>query len=129
MKVGDYVRTKYGIAKVISTKVKDEDDDNVLQVDKMLEPYFCDGCDRFLCDPKDIIKSSTDIMDLIKKKDILVDYDDNIYQVQKIYKDYAFTDKKNKFGRIITLVDYQIKSIITYEQFERMQYNLESEVN
>ena len=32
MKVGDYVRTKYGIAKVISTKVKDEDDNNVLQV-------------------------------------------------------------------------------------------------
>ena len=129
MKVGDYVRTKYGIAKVISTKVKDEDDNNVLQVDKMLEPYFCDGCDRFLCDPKDVIKSSTNIMDLIKKKDVLVDYKDNMYQVVRVWMGYAFTDKENAYGQIITLVDYQIKSIVTKEQFESMQYNLESEVN
>ncbi|MGN1352252.1 MAG: hypothetical protein ACI4VE_05725 [Clostridia bacterium] len=129
MKVGDYVRTKYGIAKVISSKVKDEDDNNVLQVDKMLEPYFCDGCDRFLCDPKDVIKSSTNIMDLIKKKDVLVDYKDNMYQVVRVWMGYAFTDKENAYGQIITLVDYQIKSIVTKEQFESMQYNLESEVN
>lgn len=127
MKVGDYVRTKYGIAKVISSKVKDEDDNNVLQVDKMLEPYFCGGCDEFLCDPKDIIKSSPNIMDLIEKSDLVVDNYGNVYVVDYVFDNYIYTTTKQ--GNIVkTLCNYQIKSIVTHEQFESMQYNLESQV-
>ncbi len=127
MKVGDYVRTKYGIAKVISTKVKDEDDNNVLQVDKMLEPYFCDGCDRFLCDPKDIIKSNSNIKKLIEKGDYVngfrVECDDLLGEHIVI-----FESEERKYKRLYLNKIY-IKSIVTHEQFERMQYNLESEVN
>lgn len=127
LKVGDYVRTKYGIAKVISTKVKDEDDNNVLQVDKMLEPYFCDGCDRFLCDPKDVIKSNPNIIDLIENKDQIT------YRIHgDIY--YGTVESERVFGKyiigiwydkeFIELKDLDIVSIVTHEQFESRQYKV-----
>lgn len=74
--------------------------------------------------PKIDVVSSPNIIDLLKKDDLVVDYNDNIYKVNKIYKGYVFTDKKNKYGQVITLVDYQIKSIITKEQFSSMQYKV-----
>lgn len=69
--------------------------------------------------------SSPNITDLLKKDDLVVDYNDNIYKVNKIYKGYVFTDKKNKYGQVITLVDYQIKYIVTHEQFSQMEYKVE----
>lgn len=119
MKVGDYVRTKYGIAKVISTKVKDEDDNNVLQVDKMLEPYFCDGCDRFLCDPKDVIKSSPRIIDLVQVGD---------YVNGARVTNFMF-DGDKKIGVFVEATAWgydadEIKSIVTKEQFSSMEYKV-----
>lgn len=106
LNIGDYVRTLEYIRKI--RKIKDN-------------YVYCDiGVFCF----NDIIKSSPNITDLIKKKDIIVDYKDNIYQVVKVWKGYVFTDKKNKYGQTITLVDYQIKSIVTHEMFESMEYKV-----
>ena len=93
----------------------------------MLEPYFCDGCDRFLCDPKDIIKSNSNKKKLIEKGDYVngfrVECDDLLGEHIVI-----FESEERKYKRLYLNKIY-IKSIVTHEQFERMQYNLESEVN
>lgn len=116
IKVNDYVRTKEGyICKIL----------------KLNEPRYDDGYLDFndIDSPRiykpNVVKSSANKIDLIKKKDIVVDYDDNIYQVIKVFKDYVFTNKKNKYGQVITLVDYQIKSIVTKEMFEQMEYKID----
>lgn len=63
-----------------------------------------------------IVKTSYDIIDLIKPKDIILGRDGKIYQCWKMYKDYVFTYSKNKQGQTITLVDYQIDKVLTKEQ-------------
>ena len=120
MRVGDYVRLDrcQGINRI------EEYDEDIKRY--KLEEIIADdyGDETFILDENDVIKSSPNIIDLIKKKDIVVDYNDNIYQVVKVWKGYVFTDKKNKYGQVITLVDYQIKSIVTCEQFSQMEYKV-----
>lgn len=74
---------------------------------------------------KDIIKASHNIIDLIQSKDLIVDTKNNLYVVDRVEGDYVFTTSKNEYGLIITLVDYQIKSIVTKEQFESMSYKVD----
>lgn len=69
-----------------------------------------------------IVKASHNIIDLIKRNDIILGRDGKIYQVWKIYKNYVFTYTKNKQGLTVTLVDYQIDKILTKEQFESNSY-------
>lgn len=113
MNIGDYVRTemnKIGIQLI--SKIKEIRDGDLI--------FTTNG----YWDKENIIKSSPNIIDLLKKKDIVIDYKGNIYQVVKVWKDYIFTDKKNKYGQVVTLVDYQIKSIVTKEQFSSMEYKV-----
>lgn len=70
------------------------------------------------------VEASYNIIELINKNDILLGRDGKIYQCWKIYKDYVFTYSKNKQGKIITLVDYQIDKILTREQFEKESYKI-----
>ena len=119
MNVGDYVRTKSGlIGKLMDSNGYDENKIAILindTKDIKITPVI---------DKEQITKSSPNIIDLLKKKDITIDYKGNIYQVVKVWDNYVFTDKKNKYGQVITLVDYQIKSIVTREQFSQMEYRL-----
>lgn len=120
MKARDYVRLErcQGI-----NRIQEYDDDRKWFI---LEEEICDeyGDDTFVLDEKEVIKSSPNIMDVIKKNDILIDYNDNVYKVIKVFKNYAFTDKKNKYGQVITLVDYQIKKVITEDQFNWIGYEV-----
>ena len=59
----------------------------------------------------DFEKASHNITDLIEENGI-------IYQVDNVDRDYVFTKNFNDDGKIITLVDYQIETILTKEQFE-----------
>lgn len=129
MNVGDYARTKYdGIIKI--RNIKEEQFYNEYYSMGKVTSY--QETDTFVyyrdndmkISVKDIIKSSPNIIDLLKKKDIVIDYKGNIYQVDKIFKDYVFTDKKNKYGQVITLVDYQIKKVITKEEFSFIGYEV-----
>ena len=105
MKVGDYVRTDVGIGKYIS--------DNEIQ--------FHDGKGKATY--RDIIKSSPNIIDLVEKSDLVVDNYGNIYVVDYVFDNYIYTTTKQ--GNIIkTLCDYQIKSIVTKEQFENCMYKI-----
>lgn len=72
-----------------------------------------------------MINCSYNIIDLIKKKDLILGKDGKIYEVSKVWKDYIFTTTKTKEGLTKTLVDYQIDKILTKEQFESMAYKVE----
>ena len=126
MKVGDYVRTRDGyIAKFIRTE-------NYLEYGEVIETeaYKFDSPideynDEVNCEYAEeiIIKSSSNIMDLIKHDDLIVDNDGNVYQVDYVFDNYVYT--KTRQGNIVkTLVDYQIKSIVTKEQFENCMYKV-----
>ena len=110
LKVGQFARLKSGyIVKVLNVK------DDWIETDiKFITRAF----------PKDFVKASYNIIDLIKSKDIILGRDGKIYQCWKIYKDYVFTYSKNKQGQTITLVDYQIDKVLSKEQFEQMAYKV-----
>lgn len=122
MKINDYVRTKDGVIAKITDIIEDysiDCDRDVFDLDElaMMEIPW-DFKDEY------IVNSSPNIIDLIKKKDIVVDYKNNLYRVVKVWNGYVFTDKKNKYGQVITLVDYQIKQILTHEEFETSSYKV-----
>lgn len=116
LEVGMYVRTKGGTIGILGNEITPLR----YEIINSNNQLYCE--DNVRCD--NIKKTSNNIMDLIKKRDLLVDYDDNIYIVDKVWKGYAFTTSKNEYDQKITLVDYQIKSIVTKEQFEEMKYKI-----
>ena len=93
-------------------------------LDNTIEATFHLENDRIIKFPNDSFTASHNIIDLIKRNDIILGRDGKIYQVWKIYKDYVFTYSKNKYGQTITLVDYQIDKILTRESFENNCYKL-----
>lgn len=108
LEVGMYVRTETGL------------------ISKIVELpswgiYIEDSVDCF--SEKDI-KASHNIIGIIQSKDLIIDTKNNLYVVDRVEGDYVFTTSKNEYGLIITLVDYQIKSIVTKEQFENMAYKV-----
>lgn len=118
MNVGDYVRTKDGIIAKITDIIED------LSID----------CDRDVYDLgnmammeipwnfKDeyIIKSSPQIIDLIEVGDYV-----NGHKVFKKEKyELRVEDRENTWG-IAILDETDIKSIVTHEQMEAMQYRVE----
>jgi len=117
MNVGDYVRTNKGIAKIIDKL------DNVRfsypdawVTDTYLEIY---DDTEYIYD-EDIIKSSSQIIKLIEKND----YVNGLLVVEKSF-DYANKEWRlyDRDGLICTEKD--IKSILTHEQMEAMQYRVE----
>lgn len=121
LKVGMYVRTKYGyIARIVN--INDFREPNLKY--GIEANYFKDI--MFIGDD-DIIKASENIINLIRPKDIILGKDGKIYQCWKIYKEYVFTYSKNRQRQTITLVDYQIDKVMCYEQFEQMSYKVGSD--
>lgn len=125
MKVGDYVRNKYGIAKVID--IENNNGIDILVFDKPIcflvnKETGKIKDDRLLnrlaiIDGVDVskIKSSPNIIDLIEVGDYV-----NGEKVTSAENGYlAFGD----YDYYITAVE-EIKSIITKEQFSQMEYKL-----
>ena len=108
MRVGDYVRTNYGI-----TQFKEYETTNG---SKILCMPVKDGSQGIFANVEDVIKSSPNIIDLIEVGDYV-----NGYKVEEVLKDsvgYRGTD------------DYiydcgEVKSILTKELFERCEYKCE----
>lgn len=132
MKVGDYVRFDYHrisipiqIAKVIESHYDNEDDSICYSTDVGL-----------VIDESNLVKEpSPNIIDLIEENDFI-----NGLRVEKnkygeLYTSYVYYGGDiGKQCEVYTtwLKEYtedMIENIVTKEQFERMQYNLESEVN
>ena len=130
--VGDYVRTKWGIARLtdITTYPCNPFKDEIEEGEPTLTVYYIDTCfipiDETRIWKEDIIKSSSNIIDLIEVGDIIfcdnkkyainyefeVDYNDD-------YKDYEIT-----IDDYITLFLKDGLSIVTKEQFESMKYKI-----
>ena len=127
MKVGDYVRTKkrcfqfQQIAK-ITNMVKDSGYNNqyYITLDHNLLPDY-----EFTIYEEDIIKSSPNIIDLIEAGDyvngIYIEENNGKY-LETLEDDYD----NSRLGHIefIKIYPNDIKSIVTKEQFESMEYKV-----
>ena len=124
---GMYVRTKYGIAKIIGNNFSNEDVENILVVDKILEFGFIGEQDELLCDKKDILKVSHNIIDLIEEHDIIKHDILKTMEVKEIDKENGIICFYNLSWKL-NIKDFQkaFKSgtikILTHEQFENNCY-------
>jgi hypothetical protein len=109
MNVGDYVRTKDGINKIISNP-----NENKFNIDAFKKDGITLRCIR----QKDVIKSSPQIIDLIEKNDYV-----NGNLVSFVGTDsievFWYKDEKQWLDK------EDIKSIVTHEQMKAMQYRVE----
>ena len=118
LEVGMYVRTKNGMIAKIIGKVLEPD--NYYFQCWVTDRYLC-ICDdtEYLCD-SDVIKANYNIIDLIEVGDYVNGY--------KTFEkdDYLWIERlDNHETPHFTRIDYlDIKSIVTKEQFESMQYRV-----
>ena len=112
MKIGDYVRTKYGI-----TQFKEYESTNG---SKILCMPVKDGSQGIFANVEDVIKSSPNIIDLIEVGDYV-----NGWKITTIDKRYNKLYAEYEDGYLIQAISKKnIKSIVTKEQFESMEYKI-----
>lgn len=117
---GMYVRTKWGIAKYMHNLVTKTTIYRV--VDRKIVYDNVEDWEDCLLD-NEIIKASYNIIDLIEVGDYVNGY--KIYSGGKKHFDYILTwDDVENYYMKIPLLSVDIKSIVTKEQFESMQYRL-----
>ena len=130
MKVGDYCRTSNGnIFKIIGGNVDnyeiDIDYSKLEQTEEnQLELYRYNDNSSFFND-KNIIKSSLNIIDLIKEGDLV-----NNHIVGQIFYENQTIDNIKYLdleGVNILVCNDDIKSIVTKEQFKSMEYKVGEE--
>ena len=116
MKVGDYVRTEYGIIGKITKIIDGELDEAYLNFKNMC--VYSKNC---LGNKGKIIKSSSNIIDLIEVGDYV-----NGVLVESIYQREKDKLYIHSFDTEIMMcfTNNNIETIITKEQFERMEYNV-----
>ena len=123
MKVGDYVRTKYGIKQIYEI----DNNKTVWKYKFKLKKQDGDGCVDLSCfSDNDVIKSSPNIIDLIEVGDyvngyFIEDNKGNYLETSDIDGEYSY------LGHIeyIKIYEKDIKSIVTREMFESMEYKIE----
>lgn len=119
MKVGDYIRTKNGISKV-------KEIHEIVTTDNEYITTLI-STDNGTCGEENVIKYSQNIIDLIEVGDYV-----NGSEVCKIYnnshldnpKKEIFCIGKDGFEGELIYTNNDIKSIVTREQFEAMQYKV-----
>lgn len=117
IKVGEYIRTKRGIAKVIPdgkyVQINEDENKKMIYVDKNGIP--CSWEFSFYIWSNEIIKHSSNIIDLIEEGDYV-----NGKLIHKV--DIRENSAYIYYGNGKTFCDYQIKDVVTKEQFEQMKY-------
>ena len=113
MKVGDYVRTKYGI-----TQFKEYE---TTYGEKLLCMPVKDGSQGIFANIEDVVKSSPNIIDLIEEGDI-VNYGLLGGGMVIFKKDGEITTNTILFSN---LKEKDIKKVITKEQIENIEYEVE----
>jgi hypothetical protein len=120
IKVGEYIRTKNGvIAKLEYIHNKDK----VCWFDKVIYSRYGEEIDFLTTEelPKYVISHSKNIIDLIEVNDIVTYWvDTQSYNgwVQNFVDKELLKDMKKNF------IEEDIKSIVTHEQIEDMEYKL-----
>ena len=129
MKIGDYVRTDTGIIEKIEKIYKqNETNDTHIQLNRMgtgKSVFILDKNETLLNSKGEVIKSSPNIIDLIEVGDYVngeqiidIRSDDNINNEKLLYY-YIPSDYGEDCFR-----EQDIKSIVTKEQFESMEYKI-----
>lgn len=114
LKVGDFVRTKYGIIDKIT-----------ISYDGKCNNPNCNckhiSCEHNYYDEKDIIKASDKLIDLVEVEDYVNGR--KVYQVGYNFQDcYVLKMSKSNYEDFIYPND--IKSIVTKESFEQISYKV-----
>lgn len=108
IKVGDYIRTKYGIITQIET-IKD----SVVWTNEFIDIHH--RYNEGIIEKRDIIKHSPNIIDLIE----VGDYVNGFYVINKPFNQRIHTEFDDFF-------EEDIKSIVTKEMFSSVEYRVEN---
>jgi len=118
IKVGDYVRTKRGIAKILEVKTVQPK-----MYGKHDTAYLIDKCPRMYITETEFLKHSKSIIDLIECGDYV-----NGYRIDNIVDGVLVNNAVgiDRSGVLTPIVQYEqdIKTILTKEQFEQNCYKL-----
>ena len=108
MKVGDYVRTKYGISKIY----------------EVYKPFILITTNYKQIMNEDIIKSSPNIIDLIEVGDYVNTYKVSFVDEEPVMGKFVQCDYEVSFGTTNHYRFYEadIKSIVTKESMESVTY-------
>lgn len=118
LKVGDFVRTRYGIGKIDDTQMFMNKYFQV-HLDTNKGKIYSVTDNTYWNDEEDIIKASDKLIDLVDIGDYVNGR--KVYQVGYNFQDcYVLKMSKSNYEDFIYPND--IKSIITKEQFEQMSY-------
>lgn len=127
MQIGDYVRTKYGIAKFIDYEVKSL---GMIVIDRYIA-YDHDTGYRNIITKDEIINSDPDIKKLILPGDY-VRYKQGKYFSDQYYVVNSIYNRDGDFKYLMVdsepLDAIDIVSVITFNQMLNDEYKLESEV-
>ena len=115
MKVGDYVRTKYGI-----TQFKEYETTNG---SKILCMPVKDGSQGIFANVEDVIKSSPNIIDLIEVGDYVNGH--KVIDIAQAPIRALYLEDISQTGALLPIVNNRIESVLTHEQFENMEYRLD----
>lgn len=124
MKVGDYVRTRYGIKQIYEI----DNNKTVWKYKFKLKKQDGDGCIDLGCfSDSDVIKSSPRIIELIQVEDYVNGYKVSFVDEEPVMGKFVQCDYEVSFGTTNHYRFYEadIKSIVTKEQFESMEYKVE----
>lgn len=119
MKIGVYVRTKYGI-----TQFKEYETTNG---EKLLCMPVKDGSQGIFANIEDVVKSRTNIIDLVEVGDILL-IKDFVDEACMIFTDIYLIQSEQQLLNIKNDLEKnknkKLYSIITKEQFSSMEYKI-----
>ena len=127
MEIGDYVRTKYGIAKFINYEIKSL---GMIVIDRYIA-YDHDTGYRNIITSDEIINSDPDIKKLILTGDY-VRYKQGKYLSDQYYVVNCVYNSNGNFKYLMVdnepLDTIDIVSVVTFNQMMNDEYKLESEV-
>jgi hypothetical protein len=130
MNIGDYIRTPFGITKCIN-KQQIIIEDNLFCETKYGYLYYLEDYDDEMCNITDSnldeYKHSENIIDLIEVGDYVNGYKITDYTEIDKYNDekILYADLNvNSSSEYIAIHNEDIKSIVTKEQFESMEYKV-----
>lgn len=123
IEVGEYIRTKQGDI----SKVKYVDEENIfLEDDVWSKNDLYDKTNVLYFEDEEIVNHSKNIIDLIEVGDIV--QVEEIEHVREVIEDNFFDDDVRSIiddsNISHQIKNYQIKSVVTKQQFENMEYKV-----
>ena len=123
LEIGEFIRTPYGIRKIVNITKDDgygKPKVRVIELDRHLNtPYKFDYI--FYTDENVIkkCKTSYNILDILEIGDYV-----NGYYVEDVLKTFVNVAVGSNYFQSPTIYEKDIKSVITHEQIEQMEYRI-----